>query len=586
MKKIVVGLLAAILAVGSFPAAADQFERPSSSQVPAGSSYITIDEAAFSYSIRKGLTLTGDGRYDESFHCETFQEDRDVCNVETPQMQFSAFNVLPVCESAAQLDCVVGLSFSDEEVSQSGVLVREIDGLKYPSVPELGIHEGGTASIWSVPGFEHSSGSNQYTVMVFERQDYDPNLGRFFTGQVTLGVVPFFTKPSSAQAPRVFEGPDVNGKTQVYEFGPGEDCVWYEEGLCAKPADFVGEPEISVTVRYSKDVSGWFRGRVSETNVTVSDYQDSNYQVTVSGKPVQVARFGVMANESNTNEIVREIFAPGSGGSGELFQQGSFKGAFATDGWENRPYQILESFRDVVNDSAAGTSTIWSIESFSIGRGEPCFRGRDGLIGIVSTNATVYDGLEPSFDDGQLSYKVAGLHYGPDGQTVNRGTYDLVMRSDVARCLYGFSKAPISAKVQVLNEQGEEVVATSVVSERDGWLKLAAYGFTFSEKEIKVRMSQSQIKTLSDYPGRATAITAKQKSEIRSVLAKSSGNSKFICTGIRLEGQSQAMNLVVRKRAKLACDYAKSIRPDLSYWYQTKTTKARSYNGRVLVVSK
>ena len=586
LKRFIALTLSATVVIGVTPSALGQFERPTTNQVPAGSTYITIDEAEYSHSIRKGLTLGDDGRYDESFHCITFQEDRDECSVKTPGMQFSAFNVLPVCKTSEQLNCLVGVRFTEDGNPQTGKFVREIDGQTYPAVPDLDIHEGGTASIWTVPGSAHSGGTNEYTVMVFERQDYDPRLGRFFTGQGTLSVVPFSTKPSNASAREVFERLDVNGKNQVYEYGPDEDCVWHEAGVCAKRADFIGNPEISVTVRYSKDVSGWFRGRVSETTAEVSDFRNANYEVTVSGKPVSVARFVVLANQENTNQVVREIFAPGSGGSGELFEQGSYKGAFATDGWFERPYRVLEAYRDVVNDSAAGISTIWSIESFSIGRGEPCFQGKDGLLGIVSTNATVYDGLEPEFESGQLTYKVAGLHYGPDGQTLNLGTYDLVMRSDVARCLYGFSNAPVSAQVQVVNEAGEEVVATTVVSERDGWLKLAAYGFTFSEKEIKVRVTQPQIRTLSLYSGRATALTNQQKAQIRATLEKGDGNTKFICTGIRYFNQPVSENILVRKRAKLACEYAKSIRPDLSYWFQTKTTQARSYNGRVLVVSK
>jgi phosphodiesterase/alkaline phosphatase D-like protein len=45
-------------------------------------------------------------------------------------------------------------------------------------------------------------------------------------------------------------------------------------------------------------------------------------------------------------------------------------------------------------------------------------------------------------------------------------------------------------------------------------------------------------------------------------------------------------NIKVRARAKAACDYAKSLNPNFSYWYQTKTTQARSYNGKVMIVSK
>ena len=77
-----------------------------------------------------------------------------------------------------------------------------------------------------------------------------------------------------------------------------------------------------------------------------------------------------------------------------------------------------------------------------------------------------------------------------------------------------------------------------------------------------------------------------QKAEIEAVVKDNPNAEKFICTGIRLVGTSDRMNLVVRKRAKEACDYAKELNPSLSTWYQSKTTKARSYNGCVLLVLK
>lgn len=94
------------------------------------------------------------------------------------------------------------------------------------------------------------------------------------------------------------------------------------------------------------------------------------------------------------------------------------------------------------------------------------------------------------------------------------------------------------------------------------------------------------VKSLTDYPGRVREVTQTQKAEIREVLSKLDGNTKFICTGARLAGQSEGMNLAVRMRAKLVCEYAKSLRPELSYWYQTKLTEKRNFNGRVIVVSK
>jgi hypothetical protein len=66
----------------------------------------------------------------------------------------------------------------------------------------------------------------------------------------------------------------------------------------------------------------------------------------------------------------------------------------------------------------------------------------------------------------------------------------LNLRSDVARCLYGFGSAPIQAKIEVSSSDGTPTLATTVINESDGWLKMTAGGFTFSTPQIKVKLSQ------------------------------------------------------------------------------------------------
>ena len=64
--------------------------------------------------------------------------------------------------------------------------------------------------------------------------------------------------------------------------------------------------------------------------------------------------------------------------------------------------------------------------------------------------------------------------------------------------------------------------------------------------------------------------------------------SKFICTGIYGPQASFADKVDARKRAKLACETAQSMNPgsDVSFWFQTKETKALSYVNKVLVTVK
>lgn len=114
------------------------------------------------------------------------------------------------------------------------------------------------------------------------------------------------------------------------------------------------------------------------------------------------------------------------------------------------------------------------------------------MLGIVTTNAMAYDGVAPTFENGTLKYRVAGMHYMPDGKTLTEGTYDLVIKSATARCLYGFSSAPVSATISVVSDSGETKTAVTTVKEEGGWLKLRAYGFSFSSPQITVKLSQAK----------------------------------------------------------------------------------------------
>ncbi len=95
----------------------------------------------------------------------------------------------------------------------------------------------------------------------------------------------------------------------------------------------------------------------------------------------------------------------------------------------------------------------------------------------------------------------------------------------------------------------------------------------------------SIVKVLSDHPGAATALTPKQKSEIREILAKGDGYQNFRCTGTSLAGQRESMYRVVLLRAELVCKYAKSIDPSISTTVRERVIKSKKLNGRVEVVS-
>jgi hypothetical protein len=142
---------------------------------------------------------------------------------------------------------------------------------------------------------------------------------------------------------------------------------------------------------------------------------------------------------------------------------------------------------------------------------EKCI-GNSGVAGMVTTNSNAYLAGPPIFKDGVLSYKVSSPHYNSKNE-VQVGTYDLAIRSDVARCIYGFTSAPIQASVSIVYDDGQSKSATTVVSERNNWLRLSAKGFTYSSPTLKVTLTQEAVKaepktstksTISCTKGKAT----------------------------------------------------------------------------------
>ena len=120
-----------------------------------------------------------------------------------------------------------------------------------------------------------------------------------------------------------------------------------------------------------------------------------------------------------------------------------------------------------------------------------CLNRTDRIQGLINTNAMVYQSLVPQYKNGFLDYEVMGVHKDLNGE-VMRGEYDLIMRSDAARCLYRFSSAPVSGTVSVVDANGSPQVATTTLGESNGWLRLSAKNFTFSQKTIKVKLTQKK----------------------------------------------------------------------------------------------
>lgn len=159
-------------------------------------------------------------------------------------------------------------------------------------------------------------------------------------------------------------------------------------------------------------------------------------------------------------------------------------------------------FQKVLNPKASYESDVWKIDAapktFLEGDQDfqKCVGTKTGISGLLTTNATVYSQKPPTWNskDATLTYQVAGPEFLSDGRK-NLGNYLLAMRTDVASCLWKSDLKNAKATVEVTNGDGTAgaQIATTTLSQKNGWLYFSAAGFHFSAPSIKVKLIPQKV---------------------------------------------------------------------------------------------
>lgn len=493
-----------------------------------------------------------------------------------------AHALLPVCKEN-EGHCIE--SFYLETSSSGRVKAEQVTGFPlgfgFPSLESLGTPAGSSPSLWRVPGVIHQGGSDLYVVAVNSSFTVVDGLVVYYGG-ISASIYPVVELTGSNYRPATIQLGNLNGDPIWYhdngEQGSNDGCTLTTAGKCWARDEFGPGVRAELSVRASNQIAGWLHGRLTSPNISISQFSATQNLFTVNAEPVEVP---IMYAETQFSSLSSE--------EKQLFDHWFARGGFANGkqwlkypSYEPRSRTLISRFGKSVGEKAAAIKSSWQFNTITNNQAQAsCFANQTGLVGLVTTNAMAYDQAAPEFRDGALNYSVAGLHYLPDGRKAI-GVYDLLIRSDVARCLYGFTNAPVSAKISVLTSDGESVVATTQVSERDGWLKLAAYGFTFSEKKIAVRVTQPQSASLDKFKSTQVRLNAWQQSQAQRFASKAAGASKVICNATYFGSKNKR---IATNQAKYACDYLKSLMPEVDTEVRSTAVKRKAEALKVYLKS-
>ncbi|MFM2126770.1 MAG: hypothetical protein RL287_248 [Actinomycetota bacterium] len=413
------------------------------------------------------------------------------------------------CESETDLDCIVSFAATKPDGTKLIGELKEVLASRhsFSGDKKQGIPDGSGATIWTI---KDGATSLDYALVAGvelsvngaaeSRAAGNDSRVKRFDMKFALQPVEMVNSSEYKEVVMAVEGGILTGYSSSLEQG----CFVAAEGRCALTKAFDTSLNFEMTVRLSKGVPGWMVGRVNNFKLGTKILPAQNgFEMTLSGNASKVGAVITWSKWKDTTAEIRSLYEqgvdgrrwrPGKPASELLIKDGESRTilTYLNEAGE-RSIKHFNAWLPLISDKASAMRTRWNLQSVEDQSGQysQCSAGK-GLVGVINSNASVYSDGPPTFNKttGSLEYKVAAPHYTSDGTTKHLGSYDLTMRSDVARCLYGFSDAPISATVSIESDGGTNVISTESVSEKDGLIRLRAAGFTFSSPTIKVKLSQ------------------------------------------------------------------------------------------------
>ena len=466
--------------------------------------------------------------------CDTF--DDATCSAAT---SINFFNHLSPCTSVMTVDCVKSVWATDASGNKTeGQFVKYVDAENpshYAQIPSLGIPLGkGLGGIWNIPGIKNAAGTSTYLLDVSLNGRIDgtgslANRNVNFGGGLAATFTPVEEKAdpqndthSIAVSATADHGLGANG------FGNAMNgtCAGHEPKLCYAKADFPTGYRFGFSMSVTHGFAGWFHGRFFAPNITISN--GAQQVITVEADPVIVPSLEVSAPTASLPKALSDYIF-----SGRTFGMGG--GKIIGESSNADTFDLATLFLPIAKDTATTSNSFWSFRTLqwdqNSGDVQRCSASDGGVSGVVTTNALVYSAGPPAFNSAtsSLDYKLLSPHFQADGQPAV-GTYDLLLRSTVARCIYKFTSAPVKASVEIVSNDGNAQIASTVLSEANGWLKMSAKGFSYSNPTIKVKLTQdAPVPVATPSPSASPSATPAAQASSTPVAPKVPAKSTILC---------------------------------------------------------
>ena len=442
--------------------------------------------------------------------------------------------VLTSCVDSSDINCISEITAINGDGKSLKVnILSTFPAFRYEDFAgdlAQGVPHGSGAVLVSIPEAPHAGGDNYLMKLVVTSNRTPESSGVYGVPSIS----------ASMMAVKVVEGNFMGSRTEtntaaylraqgisvagVTDLLPGQEldpryqeCAMSSTKQCALPYALPQDISFGFSARFSFQLTGWLHGRMRDASIKLEKKSGNESLLTVSARPIKVPVVDVVKSVDDLPDSLLNYFATRDW-AGETHRYPIATAVQGTRidpsektraGLKNLSFKFIntrfdtDSMKDfllwlpIAGDKASATPSQWRVSTMTdrgSGVVRDCLNQSNTLAGLVTTNSTMYIDGPPTYDatKGSLDYKVASTHFEADGKTVFKGSYELLMSSSVARCIYKFTNAPVKASVSVTSESGEPNVATVVINEKNNWLTLGAYNFTFSAPTVSVKLTQDK----------------------------------------------------------------------------------------------
>ena len=377
------------------------------------------------------------------------------------------YALMPPCKSLTEVDCIESIYAvaPGSPARIKGVYKESIPEKvvhQYQPSPDNGLPQGSVSGVWEIPNIKHGGGSTNFVAIgsrvgSLKREGsrwiaQPPGSDPWGSGDFRAAIYPVNIVRDArykANVSRIMQQPNGSNSMAIDHPSqlPFDVCAIVGDGVCAMRQAFPENIKFGMVIRFSKVINGWMHGRIDSPEI---DYELTTYgtRVDMKGQSTRVPILAGWASPSDFSETERKqnsYLNNANGGS-------SFPGASG-----NYSMDQLNLWARVLKDKAVANPTQWifyNLPERDIEAASTCIKSSKTLAGFVTTNSTTYTATPPIYNEqtGTLDYKVASPHFLADGK-VFQGKYNLYIDSKVARCIYKFSNAPISASVSITSSR-------------------------------------------------------------------------------------------------------------------------------------